>query len=102
MVYLTQLVYLHAGREAMFREFEDVVLPLLAKHRGELLLRLRLAGESKVAGSAALPDELHIVGFETDEDLARYSNDELRRQVLHLKDESVESTLVIKGTLVAT
>ena len=63
MVYLTQLVYLHDGREAMSREFEDVVLPLLAKHRGELLLRLRLASQSKVAGS--------------------------------------QSTLVIKGTLVA-
>jgi len=100
MVYLTQLVYVHDGREAMFREFEDVVLPLLAKHQGELLLRLRLESESKIAGSAALPYELHIVRFETDDDLARYSNDEVRRQVLRLKDESVQSTLVIKGTAV--
>ena len=39
MLYVTQLVYVHAGREAMFHEFEDVVLPLLQKYRGELLLQ---------------------------------------------------------------
>ena len=39
MIYLTQLVYVRPGEEETFREFEDAVLPLLAKYGGELLLR---------------------------------------------------------------
>ena len=46
MSYLTQLIYVREGHEATFSEFEDIVLPLLARHRGELLLRLRPGRES--------------------------------------------------------
>ena len=100
MIYLTQLVYVHEGRERAFDEFEDVVLPLLAKYRGELLLRLRPDGASFIAGSGEMPYEMHIVKFESEDDFTRYSNDEERRRVLRLKDESVRSALLIKGTLV--
>lgn len=98
MVYLTQLVYVHDGCEAMFHEFEDIVLPLLAKYRGELLLRLRPDSASKIAGSDELPYELHVVRFESEDDVLRYSNDEERQRALRLKDQSVKSTLVIQGT----
>src|SRR5688572_16634128 len=96
---LTQLVYVRDGREAMFHEFEDTVLPLLAKYRGELLLRLRPDRASKIGGSDELPYEVHVVRFESEDDLVRYSNDEVRQGALHLKEQSVERTLVIKGTL---
>lgn len=98
MVYLTQLVYVHEGREAMFQDFEAIVLPLLSKYRGQLVLRLRPDSASKIAGSYELPYELHIVSFESEDDLVRYSNDEERKRVLHLKDQSVERTVVLKGT----
>ncbi len=97
MLYVTQLVYVHAGREAMFHEFEDVVLPLLQKYRGELLLRLRPDASSKIAGSDEVPYELHLVRFTSEADLEAYTNDEVRQRVLHLRDESVRSTLVIMG-----
>jgi uncharacterized protein (DUF1330 family) len=100
MVYLTQLVYVRPGREAMFQEFEDVVLRLLSKHHGELLLRLRPDRQSKISGSSEAPYELHVVRFDDEADLVRYSNDEERQRVLHLKNESVAETVLIKGALV--
>jgi hypothetical protein len=53
-LYLTQIMYIHAGREQTFEAFESVVLPLLTKYRGELVLRLR---GDKIAGSAEAPHE---------------------------------------------
>lgn len=97
MTYLTQIVYVHPGREQAFEDFEGVVLPLLAKYRGELVLRLR---GDKIAGTAEAPHEVHIVKFESDDDLARYSADPERQRVLPLRIEAVRSSLLIKGTLV--
>lgn len=97
MIYLTQIIYVHEGHEQVFDEFESVVLPLLAKYRGDLVLRLRC---DKIAGSADAPHEVHIVSFESEDDLARYSSDPERQQVLHLRAESVRSALLIKGALV--
>jgi uncharacterized protein (DUF1330 family) len=97
MIYLTQIMYVHAGREDTFEAFESIVLPLLAKYRGELVLRLR---GDKIAGSADAPHEVHIVKFESDEDLARYSNDPDRQRALALRDEAIRSVMLIKGALV--
>jgi hypothetical protein len=41
MVVITQLIYLRPGKESVFDEFEAVAIPLISKHSGELLLRLR-------------------------------------------------------------
>jgi len=86
MIYLTQLIYVREGQEATFNQFEDTVLPLLARHRGELLLRLRPGRDSKLDGSSEEPYEFHVVRFESDDDLARYTNDEDRQCVLSLKE----------------
>src|SRR5262245_31348389 len=100
MVYLTQLVYLREGQDAILQEVEDIVLPLLSKYQGELLLRLRPDRRIKISGSGEVPYELHVVRFKSEDDLARYSNDDERKRVLHLKDKAVASTLLIKGALV--
>jgi hypothetical protein len=68
------------GREADFQQFEEIVLPRLSQYSGELVLRLRPDRASKIAGSGDLPYEVHVVRFETEEGLARYSNDEERQR----------------------
>jgi len=98
MIYLTQLIYVREGQEAVFARFEDAVLPLLSKYRGELLLRLRPGPASRLDGCSETPYEIHVVRFESDDDLGRYSNDEERQRLLPLKDQSVRSSLLIKGT----
>ena len=99
MIYLTQLIYVREGSEAVFHSFEDAVLPLLSKYRGELLLRLRPGETSRIGGSEDTPYEIHVVRFESDDDLLRYSNDEERKRLLPLKEQSVLSSFLIKGAL---
>ena len=98
MVYLTQLIYVRAGHEAAFHEFEDAVLPLLPRYGGELVLRLRPGRNAVIASSAEPPYEVHVLRFANEADIARYANDEVRQRHLHLKDRAVQSVLLIKGT----
>jgi hypothetical protein len=42
--------------------------------------------------------ETHLVSFETEDDLERYSRDDQRQRFLHLKNQSVRSALVVRGT----
>jgi uncharacterized protein (DUF1330 family) len=99
MIYLTQLVYVHAGKEDVFHQFEDIVIPLIAKHRGKLVLRLRPNGESVVSSTTEIPYEVHIVQFENEDDLGRFMRDDERQRFLHLKNESIRSSLLIKGSV---
>jgi hypothetical protein len=97
MIYLTQLIYVREGREADFQQFEEIVLPRLSQYSCELVLRLRPDRASKIAGSGDLPYEVHVVRFETEEGLARYSNDEERQRWLKLKDQSDPQRSLDKG-----
>jgi hypothetical protein len=98
MIALTQLIYVHPGKEKEFEEFEAIVLPLLPRYSGELLLRLRPGAGSVIAGAYEVPYEVHLVSFEDESGLAGYSSDEVRQRFLHLKQESVRSSLLFKGT----
>jgi hypothetical protein len=100
MAYVTQLIYVREGHEADFELFEAIVLPRLIGYSGELVLRLRPEPSSKIGGTAELPYQVHIVRLETDEDLARYSQDEERQRWVHLKDSSVRSALLVEGSSV--
>ena len=97
MVIVTQLIYVHPGREADFHAFEDEVLPLLDEYGGELLLRLRPAAASKIAGSLEAPYEVHLVRFATTASLEGYANDGRRLAALHLKDGSVRETFSVSA-----
>lgn len=100
MIYVTQLIYVKAGQEELFYEFENVVLPLLWKYKGQLLLRLRPTISTFVDNSIEPPFEIHLVAFESEQDLEQYSQDEERKSYLHLKEQSVRSVVLIKGTQV--
>jgi hypothetical protein len=91
-------ISLHTGKESVFDEFEAVAIPLIGKHGGELLLRLRPTPEDVIAGSIDLPYEIHLVRFPTDVALASFMADPERQGLLHLKKESVRSSLVVRGS----
>lgn len=100
MIYITQLIYIQEGQEETFYEFENVVLPLLWKYNGQLLLRLRPTNSTFVDNSIEPPFEIHLVVFENEEGLAGYTQDETRKSYLHLKEQSVKSVVLIKGSQV--
>ncbi|GAB3760578.1 DUF1330 domain-containing protein [Spirosoma pomorum] len=97
MIYLTQLVYVKEGQQEVFHQFEEVAIPLIAKYNGQLLLRIRPTDEAYVEQQMDRPYEIHFVKFDTEEDFAAFSNDESRKQFLHLKEQSVQTAILIKG-----
>ena len=97
MIFITQLVYIIGGQESLFEEFESVALPAISRYNGRLLLRLRPDAGCFLDTSIGRPYEVHLVEFETENDFESFSRDEERKKFLHLKEASVQSTLLIKG-----
>jgi hypothetical protein len=56
MIYITQLIYIIPGQEAVFEQFEQVAIPLIAKYNGNYLFRLR--PEANMLTSANQPKSL--------------------------------------------
>ncbi|MCE7067381.1 DUF1330 domain-containing protein [Dyadobacter sp. CY326] len=97
MIHITQFVYVRDGKEDTFHEFESRVLPLLERHNGKLLMRIRPTAEHFIAGELDPPYEIHLVSFENEAGLLAYGNDEERQKWVSMKDESVTSVIVVKG-----
>ena len=98
MVFITQLIYILDGQEAVFDEFEAVAIPMISKYNGQLLLRVRPDQDAYIEGSMEKPYEIHLVEFETENDFANFMQDEERKGFLHLKEQSIKSVLLFKGT----
>ena len=97
MLHLTQLIYIHEGQEEAFLEFESKAIPLMKKHQGEMLLRVRPTDETLIEGSVETPYEIHYMTFPSESDLEDYLQDEERQKYLHLKDQSIRSTVLVAG-----
>jgi uncharacterized protein (DUF1330 family) len=98
MIFITQLIYLLDGREDIFNQFESVALPIISKYNGKLLLRIRPDNNSYIEHNIEKPYEIHLVEFHTDDDFKDFMQDEDRKAILHLKEQSIKSVMLIKGT----
>ncbi|MFN3381481.1 MAG: DUF1330 domain-containing protein [Runella zeae] len=98
MIYITQLIYIKSGQEKVFDEFESVAIPLIAKYNGKLLFRLRPSDESYVVSQIENPYEIHLVEFGTQQDFEDFMKDEERKKFLNLKEQSIKSSVLFKGT----
>ncbi len=98
MIYVTQLIYIRPGQESVFHEFEDIAIPIIARYNGKLLLRVRPDEDSFVEHTIEKPYEIHLVSFEHERDLENFGKDEERKKFLHLKEQSIKSSILIKGT----
>ena len=98
MIFITQLIYIKDGQEDTFHQFEDIAIPAISKYNGKLLIRVRPDSQSMIEDNAGRPYEIHLVEFDTEQDFKNFTQDEDRKKFLHLKDQSVESVLLIKGT----
>lgn len=97
MIYITQLIYIKEGQEDVFHQFEAVAIPLIEKYNGQLLLRIRPTDDSYIGQQIDKPYEIHLVKFDNEQDFAAFSQDESRTQFLHLKEQSVQSAILIQG-----
>jgi|SRR5436190_16960001 len=98
MIFITQLVYIKEGQENIFYQFEDIAIPLISKYNGQLLLRVRPVENSFIEHHIEKPYEIHLVEFNHEQDFENFQQDEERKKFLHLKDQSIKSVLLIKGT----
>ncbi len=97
MIYITQLIYIKEGQENVFEQFECIAIPIITKYRGRLLLRIRPEKDAYIENKITIPYEIHLIEFVSDEYFMRFMQDEERKRFLHLKDQSIETVLLIKG-----
>jgi uncharacterized protein (DUF1330 family) len=97
MILITQLIYIVEGQEEVFDEFERVAIPTILKYNGRLLFRVRPAKESYIESHIDRPYEIHLVEFEAQKDFEDFLKDEERKKFLHLKEQAIKSSILIKG-----
>lgn len=97
MLYFTAIIYVKKGKEEIFYEYENRVLPLLEQYKGRLIYRIRPDQNSFIVKKGATPYEIHFLSFESEQDFQNYADDETRKQFMHLKKESIQATLLVKG-----
>lgn len=98
MLFITQLIYIKDGQENVFNQFEDIAIPIILRYNGQLLLRVRPAENAFIEHNIDKPYEIHLVKFNSEQDFQNFTTDEERKQFLHLKEQSIKSVLLIKGT----
>lgn len=97
MIFFTQLIYIKEGQEEVFHQFEDIAIPAIAKYNGRLLLRIRPEEHSYIQSAIEEPYEIHLVEFGSESDFENFMKDEERKRFLHLKEQSIRSSILIKG-----
>jgi hypothetical protein len=100
MIFITQLVYIIEGQESIFQQFEDIAIPIISKYNERLLLRVRPTGNAFIEHHIDKPYEIHLVEFAAEQDFENFTQDAERKKFLHLKEQSIKSVLLIKGTKV--
>jgi len=98
MIYITQLIYLKEGAEDVFDQFENVAMPIIPRYNGKLLLRIRPKDSSFIEANIERPYEIHFVEFTTEEDFKNFMQDDERKQFVDLKNQSIKTAILIKGT----
>lgn len=100
MIYLTQLIYIKEGKEEIFHQFEDLAIPIIANYNGKLTLRIRPQVDSVIEHNIDIPYEIHFIEFESEKDFESFKKDEERKKFLHLKEQSIKSSILVQGTIV--
>jgi uncharacterized protein (DUF1330 family) len=96
-VYITHLVYVIPGKESSLAQYESRVLPLLDRHNGKIIARVRPSGDQILVTDSGNLHELHVVHFATENDFENYLRDPERLKFSHLKEQAIERTVTIKG-----
>ncbi len=97
MIYITQLIFLKEGKEDAFLEFESYAIPLMEAHKGKMIYRVRPEKAAYISANEEVPYEIHFLSFESEENLSAFMKDDRRLNHIHLKEESIKSTFLVKG-----
>lgn len=98
LILLSQLIYIIEGQEKTFDEFESIAIPTILKYNGRLLFRVRPAENNFIESHIDKPYEIHLVEFQNQQDFESFLKDEERKKFLHLKEQSIKTSILIQGT----
>ena len=98
MIFITQLIYIIEGQEAVFDQFESIAIPTILKYNGRLLLRVRPDDQAIIEQHIDKPYEIHLVEFDSEQDFKNFAQDEERKKFLHLKEQSIKASILVQGT----
>ncbi|WP_139956697.1 DUF1330 domain-containing protein [Flavicella sediminum] len=98
MLYITAFLFVKEGKEHIFQEYENLVLPLLKKYNGELIYRVRPKSEAYIFSNDEKPYEIHLLTFPSDIDFKNYVNDEERKSFEQLKIQAIKTSFLVKET----
>ena len=99
-LYLTQILFIHEGKEDVFNAFEAIAIPKIAEYNGELIYRVRPERAQFINDVAEMPYEIHFVSFDLEEDFKHFMQDEERKSYLFMFKESVREVLLVSGKAV--
>lgn len=97
MIHIIQLIYIIDGQEDVFHQFEAIAIPIMLKYNGRLTLRIRPKDESIIEHHIEKPYEIHFGEFDTQVDFDNFIKNEERKKILHLKEQSIKSSILIQG-----
>jgi len=97
MIYITQLIYIQPGQEAVFDRFEAAAIPIVAKYNGRMLFRLMPSEDDFIEREMGAPYEVHLTEFASEADFQNFMKDDERKRFLHLKEASIQSAVLYKG-----
>jgi hypothetical protein len=69
----------------------------MTKYNGKIIYRLRPTTESFISEEKELPYEIHFISFECEKEFSNFMKDDNRLQFIHLKNDSIKSTFLVKG-----
>ncbi|MFM2226078.1 MAG: hypothetical protein RJA07_2280 [Bacteroidota bacterium] len=97
MIYITQLIYIKPNQETIFNQFEAIAIPIISNYNGKLMLRIRPDKHSIIDATIEQPYEIHLISFESENDFEKFMHDEERKKFLHLKEQAIQTSILIKG-----
>ncbi len=97
MIYITQIIHIKSGEEAAFNEFESHAIPLMEEFGGKMIYRIKPTESNFITAEGELPYEIHFLSFESESKLEAFLKDKRRTEHIHLKEQSIKSTFLVKG-----
>jgi len=85
------------GQNDVFDQFKNIAIPLIGKYHGQLMLRLRPDPGNFIEANMETPYEIHLISFDSDENFQDFMRDEERKKFLYLKEQSIRTSILIKG-----
>ncbi len=97
MIHLTLTIFVKKGKEAIFHEYEENVLPILNDYGGKLIYRIRPSPADFIVSEGKPPYEIHLLSFTSEQDFIAFGKDERRMKFKEQKEEAISFTMLIKG-----